>query len=185
MARTKTTPTKEREGRMVLCTCREWACLAREARQEGERSEEMRRRWLPRQAREEKVKEKWPPSPVHHPSPAKSSSPMREVVQVLEEMMKWVEEASRLEEVGQSLLLLPTQQLAQMAAEARSSVSGGSLPEGNSILPLEARPHRRNSRRQGRSKRPGSTSLAWLPSVRSGGTKRVLNSLFGSSPSHG
>ena len=40
------------------------------------------------------------------------------------EMVKRVEEAGRLEEVGQSPSLLPTQQLAQMAAEARPSASG-------------------------------------------------------------
>ena len=125
------------------------------------------------------------PSPVHHPSPAKSSSPAREVVQVLEEMTRWVEEASRLEAVGRSPSSSPTRQLAQMATEAQPSVLGGSLPKGNSVLPLEARPHGRNSGRQGRSKRPGSTSLARLPSARCGGIKRVLNSLFGSSPSHG
>ena len=56
MARMKTTPTKEREGRTVLHTHRERAHLAREARQEGERSEEVRRRRrLARWARKEKV----------------------------------------------------------------------------------------------------------------------------------
>ena len=49
---------------------------------------------------------------------------MREVVQTLEEMVKWVEEAGWLEEVGQSPLSLPTQQLAQMATEAGPSASG-------------------------------------------------------------
>ena len=49
---------------------------------------------------------------------------MREVAQTLEEMVRWVEEAGWLEEVGQSPSLLPTQQLAQMAVEARPSASG-------------------------------------------------------------
>ena len=121
----KKTPRKEREGRTVLHTWRERARLVREARQEGRRSEEVRRqRQLARWARKEKVEEKCPPSPVHHPSPAKSSSPMREVAQVLEEMIGWVEEAGRLEAVGWSLSSLPTQQLAQMAAEAGPSASG-------------------------------------------------------------
>ena len=69
-------------------------------------------------------REKRPPSPVHYPSPAKRPSPMREVAQMLEEMVKWVEEAGWLEEVGQSPSSLPTQQLAQMAAEAGPSASG-------------------------------------------------------------
>ena len=125
MARTKTTPKKEREGRTVLRTRKEWARLVREAREEGRRSEE-RRRWrqLARWVRNEKAKQKQPPSPVHHPSPAKSSSPMREVVQALEEMIGWVEEASRLAEVGWSPSSLPTQQLVQMAAEAGPSALG-------------------------------------------------------------
>ena len=43
---------------------------------------------------------------------------MREVEQTLEEAERWVEEARQLEEVDQLPLSLPTQQLAQMAAEA-------------------------------------------------------------------
>ena len=46
---------------------------------------------------------------------------MREVEQMLEEAERWVEEARQLEEVGQLPSSLPTQQLAQMAAEARPS----------------------------------------------------------------
>ena len=96
MARTKTMPKKEREGRIVLRLSKEWARLAREARQEGERSERARRRrWLARWARKEKEEEKRHPSPVHYPSPAKRSSPTREVAQMLEEMVKWVEEAGQ------------------------------------------------------------------------------------------
>ena len=64
------------------------------------------------------------PSPVHYPSPAKRPSPMREMVQTLEEMVRWVEEAGRLEEVGRSPSSLPTQQLAQMAAEVGPSALG-------------------------------------------------------------
>ena len=76
------------------------------------------------QARKEEVIEKQPPSPVHHPSPAKSSSPAREVAQVMEEVIGWVEEANRLAEAGQSPSSSPTQQLVQMAAEARPSALG-------------------------------------------------------------
>ena len=46
---------------------------------------------------------------------------VREVEQQLQEAEKWVEEARRLEDVGRSPSSLPTQQLAQMAAEARPS----------------------------------------------------------------
>ena len=125
MARTKHTPRKEREGRTVLRTRGERARLAREARKEGEDSEETRKRqrWLARWAKEEKV-EKQPPSPVHHPSPAKSSSPAREVAQVMEGVLGQVEEANRLAEGGQSLSSLPTQQLVQMAVEAGPSALG-------------------------------------------------------------
>ena len=42
----------------------------------------------------------------------------------MEEAEKWVEEASRLEAVGRSPSSLPTQQLAQMAVEARPSMLG-------------------------------------------------------------
>ena len=42
------TPKKEREGRIVLQSSEEWAHLAREVRQEGERSERVRRGWLGR-----------------------------------------------------------------------------------------------------------------------------------------
>ena len=49
---------------------------------------------------------------------------MREEEKKLEEAEKWVEEARWLEDVGRSPLSLPTQQLAQMAAEARPSALG-------------------------------------------------------------
>ena len=98
MARTKLTPKKDREGRKVLQT-----------REERERLAKKGRRL---------------PSPVHPPSPAKKPSPMREEEKRLEEAERWVEEARQLEDVGRSLLSLPTQQLAQMAAEAGSSASG-------------------------------------------------------------
>ena len=58
------------------------------------------------------------------PLPSQSSSPTREVVQMLEEMTGWVEETSRLEAVGWSPSLSPTRHLVQMAAEARPSALG-------------------------------------------------------------
>ena len=122
MARTKTTPRKEREGKTVLRTREERAHLARQEEETGR--ERRRGRWLARWVRKEEVKEKQPPSPVHHPSPAKSSSPTREVAQVMEGVLGWVEEANRLAEVGQSPSSLPTQQLVQMAVEAGPSALG-------------------------------------------------------------
>ena len=65
-----------------------------------------------------------PPSPVHHLSPARKPSPMREVEKTVEEAERWVEEARQLEEVGRLPSSLPTQQLPQMAAEAGPSVLG-------------------------------------------------------------
>ena len=65
-----------------------------------------------------------PPSPVHHPSPARKPSPVREVEKMMEEAERWVEEARWLEDVQGLLSLLPTQQLAQMAVEARPSALG-------------------------------------------------------------
>ena len=110
MARTKLTlkkDRKEREGRWVLRPKAERERIATEVRKEKNRAKKSR-----------------PPSPVHHPSPAKRPSPMREVEQMLEEAGRWVEEASRLVEVGQLPLSSPTQQLAQMATEAGPSTSG-------------------------------------------------------------
>ena len=115
-------PKKEREGKTVLRTSKEWACLARQEEETGR--ERRRGRRLARRVKKEEVKEKQPPSPVHLPSPAKSSSPMREVAQVMEGVLRRVEEANRLAEAGRSPSSLPTQQLVQMAAEARPSALG-------------------------------------------------------------
>ena len=69
------------------------------------------------------------PSPVHHPSPARKPSPTREVEKKqMEEAERQVEEARWLENVGRSPSLLPTQQLAQMAAETGPSASGKEEP---------------------------------------------------------
>ena len=62
---------------------------------------------------------------MQHPSPARKPSPTREVEKMVEEAERQVDEARQwLEEVGRSLSMLPTQQLAQMAAEAGLSVLG-------------------------------------------------------------
>ena len=65
---------------------------------------------------------------MHHPSPARKLSPAREEEKRLEEAERQVEEARWLEDVGRSLSSLPTQQLAQMAAEAGPSDLGRAEP---------------------------------------------------------
>ena len=53
----------------------------------------------------------------------------------MEEAEKWVEEARRLEDVGRSLSSLPSQQLAQMAAEAWPSTLGKEEPARRRLQP--------------------------------------------------
>ena len=110
MARMKLTPRKEKDGKR-------WVLRARELRTV--------------------IAEKgWrPPSPMHHPSPVKMPSPRREVGKQMEEAEKQVEEAKWLEDVGRSPSSLLTQQLAQMAAEARPSMSGQEEPARRKLQP--------------------------------------------------
>ena len=76
------------------------------------------------------------PTPVHHPSPAKRPPSVREEEEKqVEEAKKWVEEARRLEDVGRSPSSSPTQQLAQMAAEAGPSTSGVEEPARRKLQP--------------------------------------------------
>ena len=75
------------------------------------------------------------PSPVHHPSLARKPSPMREEEKKMEEAERWVEEARWLEDVGRSPSLLPTQQLAQMAAEAGPSAFCREKPVRRKLQP--------------------------------------------------
>ena len=63
-----------------------------------------------------------PPLPADSPVPGVETPPTQS------ELEKRVKEAKKLGEVGRSPELLPTQQLAQMAAEARPSTSGGEEP---------------------------------------------------------
>ena len=104
MARTKLTPRKGEEGG------KRWVLRPRDVRkalaEKGQR----------------------PPSSIHHPSPVKESSPRREVEKRVEEADKQVEEARQLEDMGRSPSLLLTQQLAQVAADARPSTLGGEEP---------------------------------------------------------
>ena len=86
MARTKVTPKKERERKTVLRTKAERAQIAEKTWSEKRKAKRARE--------EEKRKElKGPPSPVHHSSPVKKPSPVREVEQTLEEAERWVKEA--------------------------------------------------------------------------------------------
>ena len=52
-----------------------------------------------------------------------------------EEIIKHIAKAEQLEEVGSLLLPLPTQQLAQMDAEAGPSMSGGEEPARKKLQP--------------------------------------------------
>ena len=144
-----------------MWTREERARLASTARQGRDKRS---RRRLARWASEEKVPEKQPPSPVHHPSPAKSSSPAREVEQMLEEMKGRVEEASRLEGVGRSPSSSPTRQLAQMAAEARPSVLGEESPRRKLHPTVGGKALRKEFRKGGKEKKtrrywPGTVAL--------------------------
>ena len=88
-------------------------------------------RWVlqSREARRALAEKGWRPPPVHHPSPAKEPSSTREEKKKwVEEAKKWVEETRRLEDVGRSPSLLPTQHLAQMAVEAGPSMSSQEEP---------------------------------------------------------
>ena len=89
-------------------------------------------RWVlhSREVRRALAEKGWrPPSPVHYPFPARKPSPMREEEKKqMEETERWVEEERWLEDVGRSPSSLPTQQLAQMAAEAGPSALGKEEP---------------------------------------------------------
>ena len=67
-------------------------------------------------------KERRPSLPVHTPSPAQEA-PLE-----AGKIMRRIIEDEQLEGVGRSLSSLPTQQLAQMAAETGSSTLGGEEP---------------------------------------------------------
>ena len=120
---------------------------------------------------------------MHHPSPAKKPSPTREEEKMLEEPERWVEEARWLEDVGRSPSSLPTQQLAQMAAEAGPSALG-EKPVGRKLCPTVGdKAPQKEFLKAGKVKRPESTSLAQLLFGRSSSSKRAPSSLSGNSPS--
>ena len=134
MARTKLTPKKEREGRKVLRTKEDCEKMVKKGRR--------------------------PPSPVHHPSPARKPSPrgrwsrrwkrLRGGLRRLDGWRKWVSHHHH----------CPTQQLAQMAAEAGPSVLGEEpakrklCPTVGGKAPLEGIP-------QGWESKEDQEVLAW------------------------
>ena len=65
---------------------------------------------------------------VQGPITSAPLSPAQETPLGPEEMIKCIAEVEQLEEVGRSPQSLPTQQLAQMATEARPSTLGGEEP---------------------------------------------------------
>ena len=94
----------------------------------------------------------------------------------MEEMIGQVEEVSRLEVVGQSLSSLPTQQLAQMAAEAGPSTLGEE-PAHRKLCPtIGGKAPQKEFLKAGKVKKPRKYRPAQLPSMRSGSIRRVLNS---------
>ena len=149
MARTKLTPKKEREGRSILIPRSERVKIAKKGRR--------------------------PPSPVHHPSPARKPSTTWEVEKTVEEAEKWVSLHHHHQPDSWPRWLWRPGHLLWERSQLR----------GSSALPWEAKPPRRNSLRLDIYRSPGSTGLAQLPSGRSGSFKRALSSLFRNSPSHG
>ena len=104
-----------------------------------------------------------PPS-VHHPSPAKRPLPAREEEEKqMEEAEKQVEEAGGWRMWEGPPLSLPTQQLAQMAAEAGPSMSGAEEPARMKLWPtMGGKASQKEFLQAGKGRRPGSTSLTQL-----------------------
>ena len=126
-----------------------------------------------------------PPSPVHHLFPARKPSPTREVEKMVEEAERWVEEARWLEEVGKSLSSSPTQQLAQMAVEARPSVLGEEPAKRKLCPTMGGKAPQKEFLKAGKVKKTRKYWPGKLLFERSSGSKRALSSLSGNSPSHG
>ena len=83
----------------------------------GKRGGETRILWM-RMVTKVETRKQRPSPPVHPPTPAKEA-PLQ-----AEEIMRWIAEVGQLKGVGRSPSSLPTQQLAQMAVEAGSSMWG-------------------------------------------------------------
>ena len=125
------------------------------------------------------------PSPAHHPSPARKPLPMREEEKrQVEETEKQVGEARRLENVGRSLSLLPTKQLAQMAVEAGTSALGKEEPVRRNLQPtMGGKAPWKEFLQAGKVKKTRKYCLAQLLFGRSGSSKRALSSSSGNFPS--
>ena len=81
---------------------------------------------------------------------------------------------------------LPTQQLAQMAAEAGTSTLDGEEPAPKKLHPtVGGKAPRKSSWRPRYSRKPRNTNQGQLLFVRSAGFKRAQSSSFRNSPSHG
>ena len=95
---------------------------------QGKRCGETQVLWT-RAATKLETREKRPSSLVHPPTPAKEAPPQAE------EIMCWIAEVEWLKGVGRSPSSLLTQQLAQMAAEARQSMLGKEEPVRRKLWP--------------------------------------------------
>ena len=73
--------------------------------------------------------------PQRPPTPVDPQTPVQETPLDQDKMKRRVAEAEQLDEVGRSPQLLPTQQLAQMAVEARPSTLGVKEPARKKLHP--------------------------------------------------
>ena len=111
-------------------------------------------------------------APVEPPNAVEPPVPV-EAPPTLGEMERRRVEAEKLEEVGRLPESLPTQQLAQMAAKAGPSMSGGEEPARKKLWPtMEGKAPRKKFLKAGKVK---TGQGQWLP-VRSVGFRRVLSS---------
>ena len=127
---------------------------------------------------------KWrrpPPSLVAPPSQAREAPPKAE------EILQKIEEVGQLEEVGRSLLSLPTQQLAKMAVEARPSKLGGEEPPHKKLQPtMGGKAPWKEFLQTGKVKKPRRYQLGIVALHEIYGcSKRAQSSWFGNSPSCG
>ena len=162
---------------MVLRTKKEQACLVSQARQEEETSRERRRRrWLARRVKGRSDQETTPLSCAPPLPQSKAPHPMREVAQMLEEVIGRVEEASRLAEAGWSPSSLPTRQLVQMAVEAGPSALEEE-PARRKLCPtIGGKAPWKEFLKAGKVKKTRKYWPGTVPFVRSGGIRRALNS---------
>ena len=145
MARTRVTPKKEREGRTMIRSKEERACLSKEAKKELEKAKRRREREQDRWVGEEKTEKKGPP--LLCTTPPQSRSPhlqgrrrrswmrLRGGFRRLNDWRKWVSHHHHCQPNSWPRWL---QRLGHLPW-------GRSLPEGSSTLPSEAKPHRRSS----------------------------------------